>query len=68
LFTDREAPQAMIGATDQAMRKHLEPWMLTFTVTRPMYERLCDWAADPRSSLHTGFLEGLIRAQGGSLS
>jgi hypothetical protein len=67
LFADLELPQAMIGGTDQAMRKHLEPWMLAFTVTKPMYERLCDWAADPHSSLHTGFLKGLIRSRGGSL-
>jgi hypothetical protein len=67
LFADLDAPQAIIGATDQAMRKYLKPWMMAFTVTRPMYERLCDWAADKRSSLHTGFLEGLIKARGGSL-
>ncbi len=67
LFDDFDVPQAMIGATDQAMRKHLEPWMLAFTVTTPMYDLLCDWAADPHSSLHTGFLGGLIRARGGSL-
>jgi hypothetical protein len=68
LFDDLEVPQAMIGGTDQAMRKHLEPWMLAFTTTRPMFELLCRWAADPKSSLHTGFLVGLIKARGGSLS
>ena len=68
LFEDLEAPQAIIGATDQAMRKHLEPWMLAFTVTRPMFELLCLWAGDRGSSLHTGFLEALIKARGGSLS
>jgi hypothetical protein len=68
LFEDLDVPQALIGATDQAMRKYLEPWMLAFTVTRPMFELLCRWAEDPRSSLHTGFLESLIRARGGTLA
>jgi hypothetical protein len=67
LFPDLEAPQAIIGALDQAMRKHLDPWMLTFTVTKPMFERLCRWADDPRSSLHTGFLRDLLAARGGRL-
>jgi hypothetical protein len=67
LFDDLEAPQAVIGATDHALRKHLEPWMIAFTVTRPMFELLCRWADDPRSSLHSEFLDGLIRARGGSL-
>jgi hypothetical protein len=68
VFADLEAPQAVIGATDQAMRKHLEPCLLAFTVTRPMFEQLCGWAADPKSSLHTGFLQALIDARGGTLS
>jgi hypothetical protein len=67
LFGDLDAPQAIIGSLDQAMRKHLEPWMLTFTATKPMFERLCRWADDPRSSLHTGFLRDLLAARGGSL-
>lgn len=67
LFDDLEVPQAIIGALDQAMRKHLEPCMLTFTATKPMFERLCRWADDPRSSLHTGFLRDLVRARGGRL-
>ncbi len=68
LFEDLDVPQAMIGATDQAMRKHLEPWMLAFTVTRPMFELLCRWSEDPGSSLHTGFLRTLITSRGGSLA
>jgi hypothetical protein len=68
LFDDLEAPQALIGATDHALRTHLEPWMLAFTVTRPMFELLCRWAEDPRSSLHSTFLKRLIRARGGSLA
>jgi len=68
LFDDLEAPQALVGAVDHAMRAYLEPWMLAFTVTRPMFELLCRWADDPRSSLHAKFLDNLIRARGGSLA
>ena len=67
LFEDLEAPQAIIGALDQAMRKHLDPWVLTFTATKPMFQQLCLWADDPRSSRHTGFLQDLLDARGGSL-
>lgn len=67
LFDDLKAPQAIIGSTDQAMRRFLDPWMLAFTVTRPMFELLCRWADDPESSLHSGFTNDLIRARGGSL-
>ena len=68
LFDSLEAPQALIGSTDTAVRKNLEPWMMAFTVTRPMFELLCRWAEDPKSSLHSGFLDGLIRSRGGSLA
>lgn len=68
LFENLELPQAMIGSTDHAMRKHLERWMLAFSVTRPMFELLCRWADDPKSSLHSGFTDDLIRARGGSLA
>lgn len=68
LFDDLEAPQALIGSTDQAMRKYIEPCTLAFTVTRPMFELLCRWAGDPRSSLHSEFTGSLIKARGGSLA
>jgi hypothetical protein len=68
LFGDLDAPQALIGATDQAMRKFLEPALLAFAVTRPMFELLCRWAADLSSSLHSGFTDTLIKARGGSLA
>ncbi|HQG04144.1 MAG TPA: DUF169 domain-containing protein [Thermoleophilia bacterium] len=64
---DLDAPRAIVGATDQAMRKHLDPGLLAFTVTRPMFERLCQWADDPGSSLHNAFLAETIAARGGSL-
>lgn len=68
LFDDLNAAQAVVGSTDQAMRKFLEPWMLAFTVTRPMFELLCRWGEDRESSLHSGFTDDLIRARGGSLA
>lgn len=68
LFDDLEAPQAIIGSTDHSLRKYLEPWMIAFTVTRPMFELLCRWADDPRSSLHSEFTDSLLRARGGSLA
>ncbi len=68
LFDSLEVPQAIIGALDHSVRKYLKPWMLAFTVTKPMFELLCRWADDPKSSLHSSFLDGLIRARGGSLA
>jgi hypothetical protein len=68
LFDDLEAPQALIGALDQAARADLDPCILAFTVTKPMFELLCRWAADPGSSLHNRFLGTLLRARGGSLA
>ena len=68
LFDDLEAPQALIGSLDQAMRSELDRCTLAFTVTRPMLELLSRWAADPRSSLHNRFLGTLLRARGGSLA
>jgi hypothetical protein len=67
LFDDLEAPQALIGSLDQAARADLDRCSLAFTVTKPMFERLAQWAADPRSSLHNRFLGALLRARGGSL-
>lgn len=67
LFDDLDAPQALIGAMDQAARADLDRCTLAFTVTKPMLELLSKWAADPRSSLHNRFLGTLLRARGGSL-
>jgi hypothetical protein len=57
LFQDLEAPQAIIGATDIAMRDQLPADILAFTVTRPMYERLCSIGED--SFLSRPFLKRL---------
>lgn len=40
-FRDLGIPRAIIGGTDMAMRRYLPPDKLIFTVTKPMYERLC---------------------------
>jgi Uncharacterised ArCR, COG2043 len=68
LFDDLEAPQALMGAMDHAMRIYLDPCVVAFTVTKPMFELLCRWADDPNSSLHAKFLDDLIRRRGGSLA
>jgi len=68
LFDDLNLPQAMIGATAQAMRKYLEPGLLALAVTRPMFELLCRWGSDRGSSLHSEFTNTLIKARGGSLA
>ncbi len=60
-FPDFDAPQAVIGATDIAMRQYLAPDLLAFTVTKPMFERLC--ALDERSFLFKPFWERLRKAR-----
>jgi hypothetical protein len=64
-FKHLNIAQASIGATDIAMRQHLPPDMLTFTVTRSMFERLC--ALDERSFLYRPFLERLKQSRRGKL-
>lgn len=68
VFDSLEVPQASIGSTDHSMRRFLPPWMILFTVTRPMFELLCRWSADPGSSLHSEFTDNLLGARGGSLA
>jgi hypothetical protein len=62
LFGDLDIPQAIIGATDIAMRKHLPADIMAFTVTKPMFERLC--ALDERSFLYKPFWRDLQKARG----
>ena len=57
LFQDLTVPQAILGATDIAMRDQLPPEILAFTVTRPMFERLC--SIDENSFLSKPFLRRL---------
>jgi hypothetical protein len=61
LFGDLGIPQAVVGATDIAMRQYLPAEILAFTVTRPLFEQLC--ALDDRSFLHKAFWKNLIRAR-----
>lgn len=61
LFDDLSTPQAIVGATDIAMRQWLPPETLAFTVTLPMFGRLC--ALDERSFLAKPFWKNLRRAR-----
>jgi hypothetical protein len=61
LFADLERPQAMIGATDIAMRKHLPLDLLALTAIKPLYEQLC--ALDERSFLAKPFWKQLRQAR-----
>lgn len=61
-FRDPDIVQASIGATDIAMRQHIPPDILAFTVTKPMFERLC--SLDKRSFLYKPFLKRLREARG----
>lgn len=62
LFEDLDAAQAVLGATDIAMRMYLPPSLLAFTVTVPMFEQLC--SLDERSFLHKPFWRKLSKARG----
>lgn len=57
LFDDFTVPQAIIGATDIAMRQYLPADILAFTVTVPMFERLC--RLDEKSFLYKPFWKRL---------
>jgi hypothetical protein len=56
-----DVPKAAIGATDLAMREHLPPDILAFTVNKAMYEQLCE--LDENSFLHKHFWERLRKAR-----
>ncbi len=62
LFPDLEKPQAMIAATDMAMRQYLPPDILAFTVTKRMVENLA--GIDQDSFLEKGFIKTLKKARG----
>ena len=62
LFEDLDVPQAMIGANDIAMRQYLPPDILAFTVTKPMFEQLCQ--LDEKSFLYKSFWNNLRKARG----
>ena len=60
-FPDLSAPQLIIGGTDIAMRQPLPPNILLFTVTRPIFSRLC--SLEERSFLYKGFWACLCNAR-----
>ena len=62
LFEDLNIPQAIIGATDIAMRQYLPPDILAFTVTKPMFKQLCE--LDENSFLYKKFWDNLRKARG----
>jgi len=61
LFPDLSTPQAIIGGTDIAMRRHLPPDILIFTATMPMFAWLC--SLDERSFLFKPFWQRLLQAR-----
>lgn len=61
VFRDLEEPEAVIGATDIAMRKYLPPDLLAFTVTVPIYEQLC--SLDQNSFLNKPFWKEVLQAR-----
>jgi len=62
LFQDLDIPQAIIGATDIAMRQYLPPDILALTVTKLMFKQLC--ALDEQSFLSKPFWKRLRTARG----
>lgn len=62
MFAELDKPQAIIGATDIAMRYHLPPDHLSFTVTVPMLTRLLSLDED-KSFLGKPFLAKLKKAR-----
>jgi hypothetical protein len=61
VFPDLNEPRAVIGSTDIAMRQYLPPETMLFTVTRPMFERLC--TLDDHSFLGKPFWRNLRRSR-----
>ncbi|MFH1676429.1 MAG: DUF169 domain-containing protein [bacterium] len=61
-FENFEIAQAAIGATDMAMRSHLKADRLLYTVTKPMFERLCK--LDEKSFLFKRFRAELRKSRG----
>jgi hypothetical protein len=61
-FEDLSIPQASIGSTDIAMRQHIPPDILAFTVTKALFKQLSE--LDERSFLYKPFLANLRKARG----
>jgi len=65
LFDSVTAPQAILGATDMAMRDHLPANIMAFTVNKPMFENFC--RIGENSFLTKPFLVRLKKARGGKI-
>lgn len=61
VFDDFQSPRAVIGGTDIAMRPYLPQDTLAFTVTKPMFEQLCD--LDEKSFLYKSFWNNVKQAR-----
>ncbi|MCX6646904.1 MAG: DUF169 domain-containing protein [bacterium] len=62
LFDDLDKPQSLLGASDMAMREHVKPDQILFTVTKPMFEQLC--RLGEKSFLFKQFWGGLRKSRG----
>ncbi len=62
VFDNLDMPKAVIGATDIAMRPYLPHDTLAFTVTRPMFQQLCQ--LDKDSFLYKSSWNRLRQARG----
>ncbi len=61
LFKNLDVPKAIIGAADIAMRQYLPPSILALTVTKPMFQQLCE--LDKNSFLYKPFWKRLKKAR-----
>ncbi|MCP4671883.1 MAG: DUF169 domain-containing protein, partial [Desulfobacula sp.] len=61
IFEDFNEPKAVIGGTDIAMRSYLPGDILAFTVTKPMFEQLCQ--LDETSFLYKSFWNNIKQAR-----
>ncbi len=68
IFNSFNTPKAAIGGTDIAMRPYLPCSTLAFTVTKPMFEKLC--LLDEKSFLHKSFWNNVkqVRLQSGKVT
>jgi len=61
IFNDFKTPKAAIGGTDIAMRPYLTCNTLAYTVTKPMFEKLC--LLGNKSFLHKSFWNNVKQAR-----
>jgi len=61
IFNNFNTPKAAIGGTDIAMRPYLPGNTLAFTITKPMFEKLC--LLGKKSFLHKSFQNNIKQAR-----